>query len=146
LSPITDEELLKRLPDTLIDHDNKEFYRGWLDHRLLIDRCESCGNWFHPPSAVCPECWSRRVTPTEVSGRGTVHLLVRLHQGRPAPGVDYSTPHPVATVELVEQEGLRLTSTIVRCPAENMRIGMPVQLAWVDRYGEPYPVFEPAGR
>ena len=144
MTPATDKDLLDRFPDTLIDHDNKEFYRGWLDRRLLIDRCGSCGHWFHPPSAVCPDCWSRQVTATEVSGRGTVHLLIRLHQGVPAPGVDYATPHPVATVELAEQVGLRFTSTIVNCAPGDMRIGMPVQLTWVERYGEPYPVFEPA--
>jgi uncharacterized OB-fold protein len=142
-SPVSDEELLHRLPDTLIDHDNKEFYRGWLSHRLLIDHCATCGNWFHPPSAVCPECWSRDVAPTEVSGRGTVHLLVWLHQGRPAPGVTYGTPHPVVTVELEEQQGLRFTSTIVDYTPGDVAIGMPVQLAWVDRHGVPYPVFVP---
>lgn len=142
MSGITDEELLSRLPDTLIDHDNKEFYRGWLERRLLLNRCNGCGTWHHPPRPVCPSCWSRDVAPTEVSGRGTVHLLIKLHQGPPAPGVDYSTPHPVATVEL--DEGVRFTSTIVKCPLGEMRIGMPVQITWIDRYGVPYPVFEPA--
>jgi uncharacterized OB-fold protein len=142
--PIYDRELLDRFPDTLIDHDNKEFYRGWLERRLLVDRCGDCGNWFLPPSAWCPRCWSRNVTPTEVSGEGTVHLLIFLHQGAPAPDVDYSVkPHPVATVELAEQPGLRFTSTIVGCADDEMHIGMPVRLTWIDRYGEPYPVFEP---
>jgi uncharacterized OB-fold protein len=143
--PISDRELLERLPDTLIDHDNKAFYRGWLERRLLVNRCDDCGTWHLPPRAWCPHCWSGNITPTEVSGRGTVHLLIFLHQGPPAPDVDYSKgPHAVATIELVEQEGLRYTSTIVGCPNEEMRIGMPVQLTWIERYGEPFPVFEPA--
>lgn len=146
MSPVTDEELLARFPDTLIDHDTKEFYRGWLERRLLIDRCGSCGNWFHPPSSVCPACWSRDVVPTEVSGRGTVHLAIKLHQGPPVPGVDYTSPFPVVTVELAEQQGLRLTSTIINCPLEEVVIGLPVELAWIERYGEPYPVFEPSER
>lgn len=145
-SSITDKELLARLPDTQIDHDNKEFYRGWLDRRLLINHCGACGNWFHPPRPICPSCWSRDVVPTEVSGRGIVHLLVRLHQGPPTDGVDYSTPHPVAVVELAEQVGLRFGSTVINCPLEEIRIGMPVRLTWVVRFNEPYPVFEPADR
>ena len=48
----------------------------------------------------------------------------------------------MATVEL--DEGVRFTSTIVKCPLGEMRIGMPVQITWIDRYGVPYPVFEPA--
>ena len=74
-----------------------------------------------------------------------MHLLVKLHQGPPAPDVDYSTPHPVATVELAEQAGLRITSTVVGCPVDELAIGMPVRLTWIERWGAPYPVFEPSG-
>ena len=109
-----DEEILARFPDSRVDHDTKFFYGGWLGRRLLINRCRDCGHWHHPPRPLCPKCWSFGVEPTEVSGRGTVHLLIRLHQGPPAPDVDYVTPHPVATVELAEQPGLRLSSTVVR--------------------------------
>lgn len=140
----SDTELLAAFPDTLVNHDNKEFYRGWLDKRLMMNRCSDCGTWHHPPQARCPECWSTAVVPTAIAGKGTVYMLIRLHQGPPAPGVDYRTPHPVATVELVEQEGLRFSSTIVNCPPDQMRIGMPVQLTWIERHGAPYPVFEPA--
>jgi uncharacterized OB-fold protein len=82
--------------------------------------------------------------PTEASGRGTVHLLVRLHQGPRAPGVDYSKPLPVVAVELAEQVGLRYTSSIVNCEPEDVHIDMPVTLTWIERYGAPFPVFEPA--
>jgi uncharacterized OB-fold protein len=144
VTDISDKELLDAFPDVLIDHDNKEYYRGWLGRRLLIDRCGDCGYWIHPPRPMCPECWSRNVTASEVSGRGTLHLLVKLHQGPPAPNVDYATPHPVATIELSEQTGLRITSTVVGWPVDDLRIGMPVELTWIERWGAPYPVFEPA--
>jgi uncharacterized OB-fold protein len=81
-----------------------------------------------------------------VSGRGTIHLLMLLHQGPPAPGVDYSVgPHPVATVELVEQPALRFTSTVVDCPVGDLAIGMPVELTWIDRDGVPFPAFRLTG-
>jgi hypothetical protein len=72
------------------------------------------------------------VVPTEVSGGGTIHLLILVHQGPPAPGIDYSAaPHPVATVDLVVSPG-------------ELRIGQPVVLTWIDRAGSPYPAFRPA--
>jgi uncharacterized OB-fold protein len=147
VTSISDQELLEAYPDTPIDHDTKEFYRGWLERRLLLNRCLDCGRWHNPPRPLCPDCWSRWVAPTEVSGRGVIHLLLFLHQGPPAPDVDYSRPHPVATVELAEQEGLRYTSTVVNCPPEEIKIGTPVRLTWIERWGAPYPVFEtdPAG-
>jgi uncharacterized OB-fold protein len=143
VTEVSDTELLERFPDTWINHDNKEFYRGWLQRRLLLNRCADCGSWQHPPKPVCRSCWSTNVVASEVSGRGTVHLLIRLHQGPPAPGVDYATPLPVATVELEEQVGLRYTSGVVNCAPDQLRIGLPVRLTWVDRYDAPYPVFEP---
>jgi uncharacterized OB-fold protein len=144
-SAVSDAELVERLPRQRIDHDNKEYYRGWLQRRLLLNRCRTCGMWHHPPKPVCAHCWSSDLEPTEPSGRGTVHLLMLLHQGPPAPGVDYTVgPHPVATVELDEQPGLRLTSTVVGCRATDVAIGMRVTLTWLDRDGAPFPAFTPS--
>jgi hypothetical protein len=141
---MTDADLVDTFVRVRIDHDNKAFYRGWLEKRLLLNRCRQCRRWHHPPKPICPYCWSSDVEATEVSGRGTVHLLILLHQGPAAPGVDYQLgPHPVATVELVEQTGLRYTSTIVGISPPDIFIGMPVELAWIERDGVPFPAFRP---
>ncbi len=142
---LTDTALVDRFASYKVDRDNAAFYRGWLAHELRINRCADCGHWHQPPRPMCPKCWSWNVVPTAVSGRGRVHLLMRLHQGPSAPGVDYSAgPYPVVTVELEEQVALRYTSTVVNCDPTTIAIDMPVQLAWIDRYGAPFPVFEPA--
>jgi uncharacterized protein len=144
---INDADLVEKFAAVRIDHDNKAFYRGWLEKRLLMNRCHDCGRWHHPPKPICPYCWSNRIEPTEVSGRGTVYLLMLLHQGPAAPGVDYTKgPHPVATIELVEQVGLRYTSTVIGIPVGDIHIGMPVELAWIERDGVPFPVFQPSER
>jgi len=141
---ISDTALVERLAHLRVDRDNAGFHRGLLAHELRMNRCADCGRWHQPPRPMCPSCWSWNVVPTAVSGRGRVHLLMRLHQGPPAPGVDYAAgPHPVVTVELEEQPNLRFTSTVVNCPADQVAIGMPVQLAWIERNGAPFPVFEP---
>lgn len=145
MASLTDEELVDRLPDVLVDPDTAAFYRGWLERELLLNRCADCGTWHHPPKPVCPECWSDDVRPTPVSGRGTIHLLIWLRQGPPADGVDYTTPHPVATVELVEQPGLRFTSTVVGARMDEVTIGDPVELTWIERGGEPFPAFSRPG-
>ena len=73
-----------------------------------------------------------------------LRAVIRLHQGPPLEGVDYAaSPYPVAVVELEEQPGLRITSTVVRCDPSEVAIGMPVELAWIDRDGVPLPAFEP---
>lgn len=141
MATLSDEELVDLLPDVLINEDNKAFYRGWLERHLLLNRCADCGTWHHPPKPVCPECWSHRLRPTPVSGKGTIHLLIWLRQGPPADGVDYSTPHPVATIELAEQAGLRYTSTVIDAGMNDIAIGDPVELTWIRRSGVPYPAF-----
>ena len=144
-SELSDTELVARLAHLRVDRDNASFYRSWFAHELRINRCADCGRWHQPPRPMCPSCWSWNVVPTAVSGRGRVHLLMRLHQGPPAENVDYAKgPYPVVTVELDEQPNLRFTSTVIGIAADDVTIDMPVQLAWIERNGAPFPVFEPA--
>jgi uncharacterized OB-fold protein len=142
---ISDGELVTRFAGYRVNHDSAEHFRGRLERRLLINRCRQCGTWHHPPLPICPACWSTDVQPTEVAGTGSIHLLVFLHQGPPAPGVDYSTPHPVATVELDEQPGLRFTSTVIGAANDEIGIGRRVRLDWIERAGLPLPVFRLEG-
>jgi uncharacterized OB-fold protein len=141
---ISDAELVDRFAAYGIDRDSAAHFRGRLERRFLVQRCDDCGTWHHPPRPICPTCWSMRVTPTEIGGRGTIFLAIFLHQGPPAPGVDYSMPYPVVTVELDEQPGLRVTSTVIGAPNEDIVIGRRVELDWIERDGAPLPVFRVA--
>lgn len=144
-SELTDVELVEGLPHVHVEHHDAEHYRGWFRRELVLNRCAACDTWIQPMRPMCPACWSWDVAPTPVSGRGRIHLALLLHQGPPAPGVDYSAgPYPVVTVELVEQEALRYTSTVIDVAATDVHIGMEVELAWIERHGAPFPVFRPA--
>ena len=138
-------ELVEQLAHLPVARDTAEHYRGYLRRALVMNRCGDCGRWHHPMRPMCPDCWSWNVVPTAVSGRGTVHLFTLLHRGPLADRVDYSlAPHPVVTVQLEEQDGLRFTGTMVGCALADVRIGMPVELTWIERQGRPYPAFRPA--
>jgi uncharacterized OB-fold protein len=138
---VTDEQLLERWKGVHLDHVNKGFWRGLLSQELRLNRCSDCGHWHHRPKPVCPQCWSKNVVATPVSGAGTIHLLILLYQGPPVEGVDYSTRHPVVVVELDEQEGLRFTSTVVDSDVDELAIGQRVELTWIERSSRPHPVF-----
>jgi uncharacterized OB-fold protein len=137
----SDEELVRRFAGEALTHDTAEHYRGRLRRELLVNRCGDCGTWHAPPKPVCPQCWSAHITPTQVAGDGTIFMVIFLHQGPPAIGVDYTSPYPVVTVELAEQPGLRFTSTVVEAPNVDIRIGAPVRLTWREPAGVPMPVF-----
>jgi uncharacterized OB-fold protein len=145
VTAITDEELVARFGAFGVDRDTAAHYRGWLRRQFLVHRCDGCATWHHPPRPVCPVCWSTALTPTEISGRGTIFMTVFLHQGPPAPGVDYSTPYPVVTVELDEQAGLRVTSTVVGASNDDISIGRRVEFDGIERDATPMPVFRLAG-
>jgi uncharacterized OB-fold protein len=134
---ISDREVFERLPGRRIDHDTVDFFRGWLQRRLVLSRCGACGRWRRPPAPVCPSCWSDDMRPAEACGDGVIHSLTLL---RHADG----EPRPLAVIELAEQPGLRVTATIVGCPPSGLRIGLPVRLTWIERGGEPSPAFTPA--
>lgn len=141
MSVPSDIEVLEAFPTAPIDQDNVDHYRGRLQRRLLVNRCLDCGLWHQPPRPVCPRCWSDRVEATEVSGRGTIDLLTVVYLGTPTPGVDYVAGYPVAGVELVEQPGLRYVAGVVDCAKEDVSIGLPVELTWIERDGAPTPAF-----
>ncbi len=53
-------------------------------------------------------------------------------------------PYVIGLVELVEQDGLRLTTNIVNCPPERLAIGMPLQVTFeILNDDVALPLFEP---
>ena len=142
---ISDEDLVATFAHLGVTRDSAAHFRGRIDRTLLIDRCRTCSRYQYPSRPICPSCWSEDMVPTAVSGLGRIHLVIFLHQGPPADGVDYTTPYPVATVELDEQPGLRFTATIVGSPNKDITLDQRVKLAWIERAGVPTPVFELTG-
>jgi uncharacterized protein len=145
-APISNEEVLQRFSGVLIDYDTVDHFRGLLERKLLINRCRDCGHWIYPHYPMCSQCWSTNVVATPVGGKARVHMFTFLHQ--PAfsgiPGVDYSEPYPDVAFELDEQVGLRYSARIVNCRSEDLYVGMPVELTWIDDAGVPAPAFQPA--
>jgi uncharacterized protein len=137
---VSDDELMDALPGVRVDHDNAAHYRGLLERRLLVNRCDDCGAWHHRPRSVCPRCWSRSVTATEVSGQGTIAMLTFLHQ-RPRRSGGGDEPYPVVAVDLAEQPGLRVAATIVDASHDDIALDAAVELAWIERDGHPVAAF-----
>ena len=145
---LSDAGLLDLFAGHGVNRDNAAHYRGRLAGELLINRCADCDLYHQPPRPMCPSCWSLNVVPTPVSGRGTIYLLMHLHTGPPADGVDYQDGgHPVVVVELEEQEHLRITGTLhvfgQEFEADEPSIGAAVELAFLNRTGVPIVAFRP---
>jgi uncharacterized OB-fold protein len=66
------------------------------------------------------------VEPEVVSGRAEVHTFTINHH----PWDGGTDPYAIAVVSFPEQADLRLTTNVVGCPPEDVRIGMPVQVTF----------------
>ena len=120
---------------------NEHFWQGGADGRLRILRCRACKAFIHPPQPVCPECLGKELEPEAVSGRATVATFTVNHQQWLGGSDD---PYVIAIVELAEEPRVRLTTNIVGCAPEDVRIGMPVQVRFEAREDVFIPLFEPA--
>lgn len=120
-----------------------EFWRSGADGTLRVLRCGTCRTWVHPPQPVCPGCLGRAVAFEPTSGRGRVYsFTVNEHPWNPT----VPLPYVIAVVELDEQPGLRITSNVVGCDADEVVIGMPVCVRFVEDDGVYLPMFEPEAR
>lgn len=112
-------------------------------NRLVVQQCGDCSHMLFPPGANCPKCGSRKLTWTQVSGKGVVYTYTIAHRP-PHPVLAEQCPLAIAVVEL--DEGPRMMSNVMGCDPGTIRIGMAVQVAFepIDDSDVLLPVFRPA--
>ena len=128
------------------DLETTPYWDATREGKLLIKECRACGRAFFYPRNHCPTCWSTDTVWREASGRGTVYTFTVVFQNDLPPFRD-RVPYAIAIVEL--EEGVRMTSNIEGIVPEDVRCGMPVQVAFrEEQRGEDdtvsIPVFRPA--
>jgi uncharacterized OB-fold protein len=105
-----------------------------------VQRCDACGGLVFIPQALCTHCQGGPLTWVESRGRGTLYSFTTVH--RP-PRPEFGVPYTVAIVEL--DEGFHMLTNLIDCPAEEMRIGMPVEVTFRRMSDEiTLPLFRPA--
>jgi uncharacterized OB-fold protein len=126
-SPSAPAEARPLRPRPSLTKDNTWWFDGLKEHRLLIQRCSSCGVLRHPPRPMCDRCGSLEWQPIEASGRGTVYSFVVNHYPQ-VPAFDY--PLPIGLIEL--EEGTRLIADLVGSDPAAYKIGLPVEVEFID--------------
>jgi len=120
-------EYTKPLP--IPDEDSQPFWEGLRAHKIVLQRCCQCGSYRFPPRSLCPHCLSLESEWREVSGRGKVYSFSVIHHVY-RPGFADEVPYVVALIDL--EEGIRITSNIVSCTPEEVKIGMDVEAIFAD--------------
>ena len=121
--------------------ENEHYWKGGARGELVFLRCGECRTYVHPPSPVCPSCLSKQLAPSAVSGRA--RLLTWTVNHHPwIPG--FEPPYVIAIVEIPEQAGLRITTNLVNCSVDELRMDLPVRVRFEERDdGVFLPLFEP---
>jgi uncharacterized OB-fold protein len=114
-------------PRPALTQDNAFWFEGARAHKLLIQRCASCGMLRHPPLPACAVCQSLEWDTVEASGRGVLYSFVVVHYPQVA-AFDY--PLPIGLVEL--EEGTRLVANIDGFAPGELKIGQALQATFVD--------------
>ena len=110
--------------------------------RLVVQRCRTCANSWHPPLPRCPHCHSADIGWHQVAGTGTVYTYTVVRHATHA-ALAVRIPYVIAIVELTE--GPRIVTGILGCDPQDVRAGMEVRVrfeAVTDEVTLPY--FEPA--
>ena len=94
---------------------------------LRIQSCNECTNLQHPPAVRCLSCGSVSLDSVIATGKGTLHSWAIAHYPQ-VPAFDY--PLIVGLVEL--EEGVRLVSNVSNVEPEELEIGMPLEVDWLN--------------
>jgi uncharacterized OB-fold protein len=128
-------------PRPALTQDNAFWFEGAREHRLLIQRCMSCGTLRHPPLPACSVCGSLEWDTVESSGRGTLFSFVVVHYPQVAA---FEYPLPIGLVEL--EEGTRVVANLGGMELDEISVGMELRSEFVDHDDDlSLPVFVPAG-
>ena len=101
----------------------RPFWDATAQGRLMLPRCNACGQHFFRPEVACTHCFATDWQWVQASGRGTLYSYSIVHKA-PAPG--FPVPLVLAVIEL--DEGPFIFSNLVRCEHDDIRIGMQVQV------------------
>ena len=105
------------------------FWEGLREHKLLIQRCQKCGQIIFYPREFCPNCLSEDLEWFEASGKGKLHSYT----------IIYSTAYPefrgevpllLGFVEL--EEGVHMMSNLVNCQPQDVQVDMDVEVVFDD--------------
>ena len=92
---------------------------------LLGFRCQECGIHVFGPATFCQGCSSSNLTQVELGKQGILYsyTIVRI----PPQGWPGDVPYVLGQIELAE--GPQVLAEVIDCPHDDLKIGMPVELA-----------------
>lgn len=121
------------LPPT-INPETAAFWAGASQKKLLIGRCNACGEPHYYPRRHCPFCLSPDVALVEAEGNARLHSFSVMRRA----------PVPYACGYVALAEGPMMLCDIVTDHFDSLQIGMELRLTFLPIDGGLLPAFAPA--
>jgi len=128
-------------PTPAPDGRDKEFWEALNHHKIVVQRCNSCGNLQMEPEWLCHKCHSFDRGWQQVSGRGRIYSWVRIWHPTPR-ALQGSCPYLVVLVELPDANNLRIAGNLLGDPHQEVEIGAPVEAVFEDHKERGYTLLQ----
>lgn len=115
----------------LNDPDTLPFWDACREHRLVVQRCASCGEYRFAPVPLCHRCQSWDTDWVQSAGRGSVYTWTVIYRAL-HPAAASSVPYNTAVIELDDCGGALITSNVLDISHDQLRPGLPVEVVWDD--------------
>lgn len=126
----------RKIPAPPTNPENEPYWDAAREGKLLVKKCNDCGELHFYPRALCPFCFSDRTEWVQSAGRGKIYTYSVM---RRAP-----VPYAIAYVTLAE--GPTMMTNLVDCDFDALKIGQDVEVVFQDaEEGAKVPMFRPAG-
>lgn len=113
-----------------VDLDNQGYWDAIKNHKLVLQHCNNCNKFIHPPRPMCPTCRSQDTLEwKESSGRGIIYSFIMFTSPKMAYPA-YELPYAVVLVEM--EEGSRICANTHEIEPDEIYIGMPVEVMFED--------------
>ncbi len=120
-------------PIPLKNQDNTPYWEAADRHELVLQKCETCQSYSHPPGPSCAKCGSTELSwesrGSDISGKIYSYVV----SYRPfLPGFQDDLPHIIAVIELEDVPEVKIIGNVLECSPEEIKIDMPVKMMWQD--------------
>lgn len=109
---------------------DRPFWDACNEERLVLQLCEACDRFQHPPEALCAACGiAAALVWREVRGAGTIYSFGVVYD-TPIASLQEDQPYNVAVIELDDAPGINMMSHLPGTPVDEVPIGAPVTVTF----------------
>jgi uncharacterized OB-fold protein len=123
----------RKIPAPRVLPESLAYWQAADEGKLLVKKCNACGEIHHYPRDICPHCLSSDTVWQQAAGTGTVYSFSTMGQGEAA--------YTLAYVTL--DEGVTLMTNLVDCDPAKVAIGDKVRVVFKPTDGHAVPMFMP---